>query len=257
MDHNTACTILTLYVCPSTGLYVKLESAGRAPRHSAAGKRERSDSQLEQAALLANISKSDKTNGAAASTTATVSAIPAAAIVSEVGAVSSKAERAGCITPMLSELIATDLVKHSSMDPLTDSCGASAEALSAAVAAVAGKGGKNGGAVESVDASADPFQTSLPFKKRRKTGDGSVSGSTQDLPSVPAAVVAAAERARPLAAAAGTSTSTTTTTAAGSTKAKGVNRDTDSEGTASSLNGDAVVDQLVLDSLAQSSSDGV
>jgi hypothetical protein len=166
---------------------VKAESAPRGARSSAASailssrsasKRDRSDSQFEQAQLLANFSKNDA-NAAAQAEGGTESAA---------GGV--KAERPPCLTPVLTDLASADLVKNVSMDPLTDSSACSSNnnnAAAAEAALMAAVGGVMSGfptAAAALDASADPFQTSLPFKKRRKTAadnSSSAHNSTQDL----------------------------------------------------------------------------
>jgi hypothetical protein len=165
---------------------VKSESAPRGAKSSAASailssrsasKRDRSDSQFEQAQLLANFSKNDANTAAQAEGGADTAA-------------GVKAERPPCLTPVLTDLVSADLVKNVSMDPLTDSSACSSNnnnAAAAEAALMAAVGGVMSGfptAAAALDTSADPFQTSLPFKKRRKTAADSSSSahnSTQDL----------------------------------------------------------------------------
>jgi hypothetical protein len=211
-------------------VYAKLELAGKkaGARSNATGKRERSDSQVEQANTLANIGgKSDGHRAAS----------PAGAAV--------KGEKVSRLSPMVVEQNSTDLQKAGSMDQLTDSSGASQEARAAAARALKAGAAAASVTATSADATADPFQTSLPFKKRRKTGDASNS-SLNDLPTSASAP------------AAGSAASSATVAAEPSATAGGAaaaGRDTDSEGrdsACSSRNSGALqVDQTVLDSLAQ------
>jgi hypothetical protein len=215
----------------AVGVYAKLELAGKkaGARSNATGKRERSDSQVEQANTLANIGgKSDGHRAAS----------PAGAAV--------KGEKVCRLSPMVVEQNSTDLQKAGSMDQLTDSSGASQEARAAAARALKAGAAAASATATSADAASDPFQTSLPFKKRRKTGDASNSSLT-DLPTAAAPAAGSAVTASSATAAAEPSA------AAGGAAAAG--RDTDSEGrdsACSSRNSGALqVDQTVLDSLAQ------
>lgn len=210
---------------------------------TAGTKRERSDSQMEQAALLTNI------GGAKASA--------GAAIAAALRSPAVKTERAGNLTPLVTDGVANDLAKNGSTDQLTDTSAASNDALAAAAAAVAVTGKTVAEAAGSAasdansGAGADPFQTSLPFKKRRKTGDGGSQSSLADLPSA-AALSSVPTSVAPASAA---TTTVPTTAAAKDTK------DTDSESGSNNGSGDgdasitaAPVEQTMLDVLARGSS---
>lgn len=186
-------------VAAPAGRTNKLGAASAIFASKAAQKRDRSDSQFEQAQLLATFSKPEGKAGGKVDAAAKAAALASskAAASSSAGAdksntsadgKGSKADRLVRQTSQPAELQGTDaLVKMVSLDPLTDSSAASGNSNvrqnGAAETTTAEDALKSSSASAAVDMSSveQAALNLLPFKKRRKTGgtEGSTHSSAE------------------------------------------------------------------------------